>query len=269
MPTHFPIGFMLWRIGPIVDLEEQLAWTQQYAFDAIGLHAHPGQPGEWQGLDPATTDAATRQRWRELLAPYARREVHAPMPAPAEVTLDNPQAAVPVLVPAIKLAGDIGAEVVTVHARTPPKDEPAPADWLQALIDLDNAAGEAGVSIGLELREDFEWLDRLPLAHTGLTLDVGHMYHRDSAPIRPYGSLGNLVRAVHRHLVHIHVHDINPAGLDHIECGTGIIPYEELMSALAEVGYQGMLCMELNPNRTQPEGIPRSWERLLRAMGES
>ena len=263
MHTHWPIGCMLWRIGPILDLEEQVNWVHQHGFDAIGLHAHPGAPGDWRGLDPAATDATGRQRWRELLAPFTRREIHAPIPN--EITATS-QANISPLVAAIELAHDLNAQVVTVHAQTPADPGCAPAAWKRALLDLDQLASEAGVSIGLELMGGFDWLERLPLAHTGLTLDVGHMYHHDRAAIRPYGSLGNLVRAVRRHLVHVHVHDISPEEVDHIEINKGIIPFHELVSVLAEVGYGGMLCLELNPDRVPPEGILRSRERLLQAI---
>lgn len=266
MNKVWPIGVMLWRIGEILDLAQQLEWVRQQGFEAVSLHADPGLPGVWCGLDPATTDAMERRRWRERLAPFVRREVHAPIPD--EITLANPARAVEALAPAVELACDLGVDIVTVHAQTPAPDAPVSSveAWRQALVRLDGLAGEAGVIIGLELMGNFSWLERLSLAHTGLTLDVGHMYHHNGAGYRPYGSIGGLVRAVSSYLVHLHVHDVSAEGIDHIEVGTGIIAFDDLLDSLV-VGYRGMICLEMNPDRVSPEGILRSRERLLTGCG--
>ncbi len=46
------ICMMAWRIGEILDIDAQLEWIREAGFDGAGLHADPGEPDEWQGIDP-------------------------------------------------------------------------------------------------------------------------------------------------------------------------------------------------------------------------
>lgn len=72
------IGNMLWRIGELLAIEEQIEWSRQAGFDGVGLHASPGTPGAWEGVDPQTCDSAGRRALRAQLTGFALREVHAP-----------------------------------------------------------------------------------------------------------------------------------------------------------------------------------------------
>ena len=44
--TVLKIGNMLWRIGRLLDVNRQIAWTQQAGFDGVGFHASAGAPGQ-------------------------------------------------------------------------------------------------------------------------------------------------------------------------------------------------------------------------------
>ncbi len=46
------ICMMAWRIGEILDIDAQLEWIREAGFDGAGLHASPGEPGQWQAIDP-------------------------------------------------------------------------------------------------------------------------------------------------------------------------------------------------------------------------
>lgn len=247
---------MAWRIGAILDIEAQFDWIRAAGFDGVGFHASPGVPGQWQGVDPAATDQAARRRLRGLLSGFAFREVHAPVNRPLrDETLD---AAAKDLSAVLDFAGDVGATVVTAHARTP-EDAASPnaAAWQETLGRLDAIARQSGVVLGLEVTEGFDWIARQGLRNVGVTLDVGHLYHNGARPLRPFGTLGEVVRRCGRSLAHLHIHDHNGV-VDHIELGAGQVDFASLLAALREIAYDGALCLELNPDRCPPEAIVRS-----------
>ena len=55
---------------------------------------------------------------------------------------------------------------------------------------------------------------------------------------------------------------------DHIEPGAGCIDFDDLLMALDEVGYEGGLCLELNPDHVCPEGMRRSAQWLQEQIRE-
>jgi sugar phosphate isomerase/epimerase len=78
------------------------------------------------------------------------------------------------------------------------------------------------------------------------------------------------VRALGRHLFHVHLKDIRAAG-KHETCqlGTGLLDVPAVLAALREVGYDGYLSIEHEPDDYDPlEEVVRSRElveRLLQA----
>jgi hypothetical protein len=46
------ICMMAWRIGEMLDIGAQPEWIREAGFDGVGFHASPGEPDEWQGIDP-------------------------------------------------------------------------------------------------------------------------------------------------------------------------------------------------------------------------
>lgn len=260
------LGFMVWRIGDILDFDAQVEWIAQAGFEAISFHASAGTPGKWVGIDPAVTGPEARRRIKNLLARFSMREIHAPFAC--ELERETPSEVVKSLEGTLRFAHDVGAAVVTVHADPPDpsRDEPVPR-WHEVLDQLDAAAAKAGVHIGIEFMSRFEWLRKPRRAHIGATLDVGHMYLRDGAGYRPYGTIGGLVRFLDDTLIHLHVHDYNGA-VDHIEIGTGRVDFDSTLRALTDMGYQGALCLELNPDRVSPDGIRRSADFLRKRAGE-
>ena len=257
----WPLGFMLWRIGDMLDIDQQIDWITEAGFTAISFHAHPGVPGRWRGVDPAATGTAERHRLRERLAHFAMREIHAPFKP--ELTPDKPSETIAALEPVLSLAEDLGAELITVHGATPTLDQDG-GPWYAALDHLEALADTRGVRIGLELMTGFEALDHPRRPHIGVTLDIGHMYHGGGAGYRLYGSIGDLVRSLGDLTIHIHAHDHDGRD-DHIELGAGLIDYDDLMRAVVDIGYAGAFCLELNPDRVGLQGIGRS-RRWLQAI---
>ena len=235
----WPILNMVWRIGDILPVPEQIEWCRAAGFDGVGFHASAGSPGAWTGVEPSTCDASSRQDLRARLAGFARCEVHAPF---AIVLADGAlEASCRSLEPILAFAGDVGARVVTVHAELPPIEIATAERWT---------------------------IQGWGLAHVGVTLDVGHMYIVENGRhLAPFGSLGSLVRRLGASLVHLHMHDV--AAADHLELGTGRVDFGGLIAALRETGYAKGMCLEMNPDRVLAEGIRRSLAWLRQhAAGE-
>lgn len=255
MPPHPPISFMVWRIGDILDIDRQIEWVRDHGFQAVSLHASAGIPGAWRGVDPAATDGPARTALREKLSDFQGREVHAPFAAVMKA--GGTDRVLEQLAPVLTFAGDIGAEIVTVHAHVPAAGSADAAAWRGAIRDLDVLAARNGVRVGLEITTGFEVVRDLALPHVGVTLDVGHLYLGAAPPIAAYARLGDVVRILGRTLVHLHLHQVRN-GVDHIELGAGEVDYDTLIPPLRETGYTGMFCLELNPDRVTPEGMVRS-----------
>ena len=260
---------MLWRIGDILPIMEQMEWCRKAGFDGIGLHASPGRADAWEGVDPASADRAKRGKLREAIARFTLCEVHAPF----EIVLEEHSLtdAVRRLEPVTAFARDIGARIVTVHAELPAPGRRNPDKWTDSMAALNADAGEKNLNIGLEIVSGFDAVQGWELSNIGITLDVGHMYHVDGGkPLEPFGSIGELVRQIDEILMHLHLHDV--ACVDHVEPGTGRVDFRDLLTALRDIGYAKGICLELNPDRVSADGIRRSlaWLREeSRTSGES
>jgi len=244
----WPVGLMAFRIGTIIDPDEQIEWIRAGGFDGVGFHAASGLPGEWRGIDPSDADAKRRAELRDKLAGFTFREIHAPFDA--ELAAGSLAKVLADLLPVLDFGGDLGADIVTVHADPSCMDDDT---WPMTIQALAQSARRNGLRIGLEITKGFERLiDGLP-EQVGLTLDVGHLYHHGGAPLTPYGSPGALVRKIEKRLYHIHLHDCDKSGVDHIAPGLGSVDFDDLFDALADVSYRGALNLELNTDRVPPE----------------
>lgn len=255
------LGVMIWRIGDILEFDEQVAWIGEAGFESLGFHASRGGPGQWRGVDPADTDAAGRRRLRKRLADFRQCEIHAPFDA--QPSANTSEDVLRRLEEVLQFASDVGVAVVTVHADNPPPlgDEGAAGNWHQALDRLDRAAEKAQVRMGIEFFSGFEWLRKPRRDWIGATLDVGHMYFDHLPGYRPWGTIGEQIRYLDDLLFHLHLHD-NTGEVDHIEIGTGKVDWDDTLLALAGIGYRGSMILEPNPDRVSPEGIRRSAETI-------
>ncbi len=264
------LGNMLWRIGELLELDQQLAWTRDAGFDGVAFHAHAGVPGKWRGVEPAACDAAERARLRQTISAFSFSEIHAPF----EIELRNESLPSDMarLTPVLEFARDLDVGTVTVHAQLRSSRAAAdPVIWQTPMQELDRRARNAGVTVVLEITDGFDAVVEWGLPNVGINLDVGHMYceaNRDT--LTRLGGIAGLIRHLGSALRHLHLHDVDRHGsVDHIEIGTGIVEFDQMATALRDINYSGNATLELNPDRVSPAGIRRSAEYMRNAFRQA
>ncbi|MEU8052843.1 sugar phosphate isomerase/epimerase family protein [Micromonospora haikouensis] len=204
---------------------------------------------------------------RFLLDPWHK---HAPT-----LLHDDPARRVEFLRRAVAVGADLGAEAVSFWAGVRPADVAPAVAWdrlVAGCATVCAAADAAGVRLGFEpepgmLVEDIADWRRLhdalgrPAAF-GLTLDIGHC--RCLEPV----DVPDCVRSVGAHLVNVQIDDMRRGVHEHLEFGTGEIDFPPVLAALAEVGYAGLVAVELpRHSHAAPQVAARSLD-FLRAAAE-
>jgi sugar phosphate isomerase/epimerase len=150
----------------------------------------------------------------------------------------------------------IGARWMNVHPdrNVPMHERPY---WiernLQSLSDLLPDARNHNIGIMVEnlpyTYNNIAQLDELlgPLPELGLHLDIGHAYLYTAKD-----TTDELIRHYADRLKHVHLHDNKGGTADlHLPLGTGVVRYREHLRTLQEVGYDGMITLEVfTPDRS-------------------
>jgi len=109
-------------------------------------------------------------------------------------------------------------------------------------------AAELGVRLSLEngwnldqMQYVLRLIEALDVENVGICVDTGHAALGDLGPVRA-------VRLAGERLVSTHLQDNYGQVDDHLPPGSGEIDWPELFVALREVGYQGVLMLELTDN---------------------
>ena len=257
------IGNMLWRIGRILDFYQQLAWTCDAGFDGVSFHASAGATGQWRGIEPSACDTMERVRLRREIEQFEFSEIHAPFSI--ELRTETLSSSIAALRPVLRLAGDLGVGLVTVHAElTGTSAEPNFSGWLVPMQELDTEAGRLQTKVALEIAGGFDVVANWGFPNVGVNLDVGHMYLPvNIRALRDMGGIGNFIRHIGPSLIHLHLHDVD-GDTDHVEIGTGVVAFDEIASALQDIEYPHGATLEMNPDRVTPEGIRRSADYVRR-----
>lgn len=178
---------------------------------------------------------------------------------------------------AVAIAADLGAPVVSLWSGVPPPtlDEAEAWERLAAgcgevLID----AQARGVMLALEpepgmLVERLDDWDRLSARlgapdNLGLTLDLGHCRCVEDDPVDDC-----VRRAGAEHLLHVHIEDMRRGVHEHLDFGDGEIDFPPVLAALVEVGYRGLVCVELSRHsHAAHTAVPRAIGFLRAAEAE-
>jgi L-ribulose-5-phosphate 3-epimerase len=174
---------------------------------------------------------------------------------------------------AVLIAAELGSSVVSMWSGTAPAQLDLRVAW-DLLRDgcervLDDAERH-GVGIGFE-PEPGMLVDRLDAFEAlardlgdpqrlGLTLDLGHCVCLEPQTV------AECVRRSAPRLVHVHADDMRRGVHEHLMFGDGALDLEAALGALSEVGYEGLIAVELSRHaHAAHETVPRSLATLQAA----
>jgi sugar phosphate isomerase/epimerase len=243
-------GFANHRLSDALDVISELG------YDGVALtldhhHLDPFAP------DLARRTAALADRLRSLdlavVVETGARFLMDPWHKHAPTLLDDdPEVRLEFLRRAVAVGADLGAEAVSFWSGITPDHVGPDAAWdrlLRGTEQVVKAAAGAGVRLGMEpepgmLLEDIAGWTRLHRAlggpaELGITLDVGHLRCNEDLPPP------ECVRSVGRHVVNVQIDDMRRGVHEHLEFGTGEVDVPPVLQALREVGYAGLVSVEL------------------------
>lgn len=132
-------------------------------------------------------------------------------------------------------------------------------------------AADCGVRLALENVRNSAWaldcvLDRIgddvERTNLGICIDVGHAFLSSDAGSSPvYGYL----ERYRKQIVHLHIHDNNGSGDDHLPVGDGRIDWEDVLRKVCRIGYRGTAVLEVRSRRgaSPQRAILQSVARLV------
>jgi L-ribulose-5-phosphate 3-epimerase len=205
---------------------------------------------------------------RYLLDPWHKHE-------PTLVSDEGRERRIDLLERAVRIAAELGAEAVSFWSGIKPAAVPdtLAADRLvSGCAKVVAAADEAGVQLGFEPEpgmfvEDLDGYDRLferlgRPPRFGLTLDIGHCRCLEAA------SVPDCVRRAGPRLVNVQIDDMRRGVHEHLEFGTGEIDFPPVLAALSEVGYRGLVAVELPRHSHAAPSVCRRSLDFLRSAAE-
>ncbi|GII59695.1 xylose isomerase [Planotetraspora thailandica] len=260
-------------------LDEALAVVAALGYDGVALTLDAGH------LDPYASDIGHQvgrvaKRLGELglavvietggryvLDPF--RKHHPTLLHPVETAA----ARIDLLCRAVRIGADLGAEAVSFWSGIRPPEVTADDAWDNLARGVATVLDEAvarDVTLGFEpepgmLVEDisgFEGLHALMGSpeRLGLTLDIGHCRCLEPIPVP------DCVRRAGPYLVNVQIEDMRRGVHEHLEFGEGEIDFPPVLAALDEVGYRGLVGVEL-PRHSHAG--PAVAERSLRFLREN
>jgi L-ribulose-5-phosphate 3-epimerase len=167
---------------------------------------------------------------------------------------------------AVDVAAELGSPVVSLWSGAAPSNLTPSVAWERLLEGVDRVIAHAerrGVRLGFEPEpgmfverlDDFEALDRRlgnPPA-LGLTLDIGHCVCLEPEPVP------ECVRRAAPRLVHVHIEDMRRGVHEHLMFGDGELDLAVALASLSEIGYGGLVAVELSRHaHAAHETVPRA-----------
>ncbi|MFC4588524.1 sugar phosphate isomerase/epimerase family protein [Sphaerisporangium corydalis] len=239
-------------------LDEALAVLADLGYDGVALTLDAGH------LDPYAPDVAREagrvaKRLGELglavvvetggryvLDPFRKHHPTLLHPAPEAA------ARVDLLLRAVRIAADLGAEAVSFWSGIRPPEVTGPQAWRNLVAGVEAVLDEATareVTLGFEpepgmLVEDISGFERLyelsgRPARLGMTLDIGHCRCLEADPVP------ECVRRAGPHLVNVQIEDMRRGVHEHLPFGEGEIDFPPVLAALDATGYRGLVGVEL------------------------
>lgn len=182
---------------------------------------------------------------RFLLNPYQKHE-------PTLISLDQRSRRIDFLKRAVDVAVVLGAEAVSFWAgvnRAGISEEMALDLLINGCKIISEYALEKNIIIGFEPEpgmfiETLAQYDQLKkavnLENFQLTMDIGHLYCTETK------SAAQLIREYQDDIVNIHIEDIKDGIHEHLMFGDGDIQFSEIIDALYDINYLGLVNVELS-----------------------
>ncbi len=172
---------------------------------------------------------------------------------------------------AVDIAADLGAEAVSFWSGNRPAGLDVVTSWDRLVAEcakLVEHADARGVRLGFEpepgmLVENLDGYERL-LAELGepdafgLTLDIGHCRCNEPLPVP------DCVRLAGPRLVNVQIDDMRRGTHEHLEFGQGEIDFPPVLAALDQVGYSGLVAVELPRHSHAAPGVAEQSLAFLR-----
>ena len=254
---------------------------------AIELLASLGYQGvaitlDHAALNPFAADFdAQLKRTRDLLARRALRSVietgarylldpaHKHQPTLLSPEASDRQQRIDFLCRAVDAATALGSRCVSLWSGAAPQDvsrDQALGRLIEGLTLVLDYADERAMDIGFEPEPGMlidamtayaELVDRIDSPRLKLTLDVGHLHCQGETPIAAE------IRRWRDRLVNVHIEDMRAGVHEHLMFGEGEMDFPPIIAALAEVGYDGGVHVELSRHsHVGPAAARRAFEFL-------
>lgn len=258
-------------------LEEAVALLADAGYDGIALTL------DVQHLDPYHASTAEVRALRRLLEKHrlacvvetGARFLLDPRRKHWPTLISSEGAAVrrDFLVRAMGIASELGARVVSLWSGAADPGSAPEANLARLAAALESLCEEAedeGVTLGFEPEPgmfvgDLEgWKAlraRVPHPRLGLTLDVGHVL------CEPGGDPAAAIRAHGKELVNVQIEDMKRGVHEHLPFGKGDLDLPGCLKALQEVGYGGLVGVELSRDSHRGQDAARESIAALRAAG--
>ncbi|MGW0086913.1 sugar phosphate isomerase/epimerase family protein [Streptomyces sp. NPDC003393] len=202
---------------------------------------------------------------RYLLDPWHKHE-------PTLLATEGRERRIEFLRRAVTVGADLGAQAVSFWSGVRPARLDPRTAWdrlVAGCADVVDAAQKAGVPLGFEpepgmLVESIDEYTRLASAlgdpePFGLTLDIGHCRCLEPYPVP------ECVRRAADRLVNVQIDDMRRGTHEHLEFGSGEIDFPPVLSALDEVGFRGLVAVELPRHSHDAPGVARRSLDFLRS----
>lgn len=181
---------------------------------------------------------------------------------------------------AIDIAAALHADCVSlwsgvVHDGTGDRD--VYARLVGGLAEVLDYAGQQGVALAFE-PEPRMFVDtlarygdllsaldsrKIDTSRLRLTIDVGHLHCQGELPI------GEQIQKWAGRLANVHIEDMRTGVHEHLMFGEGEIDFRPVIAALAEIGYAGLLSVELSRHSHEGPAAARQAYNYLRPIVES
>ncbi len=154
----------------------------------------------------------------------------------------------------VDVAVEVNASVVSIWSGIPESNvskEQIPGLLIKGLEELVSYASNQNKKVAFEPEpgmaiatlEDFKnMVSQLcfPIENLGLTLDIGHLHCQDELPIT------DKLEEHRGQLLNIHIEDMSQGVHEHLMFGEGEINFLPIINKLAQIQYNGPLCVELS-----------------------